>query len=38
VVRIEDHDFNVFKLKSNRFYDYETKSKDKDVVDIEENN
>lgn len=38
VVRIENLNFDAFKLKSNAFYMLETKQKDESVVDIEENN
>ena len=35
VVRIEGNDLEVFKCKSNRFYEYETKQLDKGEIDIE---
>lgn len=38
VVRIDGLDFNAFKVKSNRFYELETKQLDKGEVNIEEEN
>ena len=39
VIRVENSlDFKAFKQKSTRFLEYETKLKDKNIIDIEENN
>ena len=38
VIRKEGIEWEAFKLKSNKFYEYETKSLDSGQVDIEEEN